>query len=257
MSDKKTLRVLSIDWDFFQIVDKKTLMMSYPDGVDLGGEISQFVWQQYYSNPFHKDRLSAVTIDKKKLHQLENALYLNAMDHLPDAMICNSHKNIYDFIINRCSKDGYSKINIDHLDMHHDMVNSNKELDCGNWISHLKEKYPTHVTWIANPISKSVYNLDEEDKFDIIREDLVELVNRRWDLVFLCRSDSWTPPHLDKYFVDLANFLSMVCASNTQVEKGILDSRWTDEYIKSIEVMSKELEEMRINATCGSDLSFD
>lgn len=49
----------------------------------------------------------------------------------------------------------------------------------------------------------------------------------------------------------------MVCASNTQVEKGILDSRWTDEYIKSIEVMSKELEEMRINATCGSDLSFD
>ena len=35
MMKKQKLRVLSIDFDYFQVVDKDTVQSCYPDGIDL------------------------------------------------------------------------------------------------------------------------------------------------------------------------------------------------------------------------------
>ena len=127
----------------------------------------------------------------------------------------------------------YDTINIDHLDMHHDIFSDNQDsLNCGNWLSFIKEEMNTNVTWIANPISKEVYGLDGKE-FDVVRTDLKEIQNHTWNMIFLCRSDNWLPPHLDGYFEDLAGFLARI-GGEYWVEEGILKSRWTKKYQNSI-----------------------
>lgn len=39
----RPINILSIDFDYFQNVDSKTLLMHYPDGIDLPEELSRFI----------------------------------------------------------------------------------------------------------------------------------------------------------------------------------------------------------------------
>ena len=60
--------------------------------------------------------------------------------------------------------------------------------------------------WLANPISKEVYGLNTSD-FDCINTDINLIKNFKFDLLFLCRSDNWLPPHLDIYFDNFLQYL--------------------------------------------------
>lgn len=195
----KSLKILSIDFDFFQDVTRDDLYM-YPDGIDLPTEISTLVWQtKYLSYP----ELEKIKVDDKKIEKMKDIIEFQ--DEQVPVMVSRSHKDIYGFIVGQNKP--FDRLDLVNIDMHHDLFNGNETLDCGNWISFLIEKYPAYkVTWIANKISKDVYGL-KGSRFDVITENLDIIKNKKFDVIFLCRSDNWLPLHLDKDFDDFQNIL--------------------------------------------------
>ena len=103
---------------------------------------------------------------------------------------------------------GAASVDVTNVDMHHDLFNDNPYLDCGNWLMHIRNEIPnTHISWVANPVSEDVYGFDDQLK-SMVSNTLESVKNRKFDIVFLCRSDNWLPPHLDDEFQELVNFIA-------------------------------------------------
>lgn len=222
---KNKLRVLSIDFDFFQKVDLETILNYYPDGIDLPTSMSTLIWSTRYKNIKTKQQITKVKINEKKFKDIQKILEKNPT---AKCMITQSHVNIYDFIMkNYVSGQG---IQLFHLDMHHDMFNDNNDLDCGNWISFLKNSVnKLSVLWYPNDISEKMYGI--EDLHKTMMYDLNLLVKEKFDLIFLCRSDNWVPPHLDIYFEQLKNKLIETCGmKNIVISKDIRSPRKIEEF---------------------------
>ena len=194
----KTLRVLSVDFDFFQRVNVETLMYCYPDGIDLPPDLTTITWASHYN--FQADRLKKVTVDRKRLTQLKQII--RNQNPLIKVMVVSSHVHIYDFILSNMP--GYDQCDIINIDMHHDMFNNNNRLDCGNWVTHIKKAIPNcNITWIANKISNEVYGLKDLP----VKYEFDDIMDKTFDLLFLCRSDTWLPPHLDKNFAEVVRLI--------------------------------------------------
>lgn len=197
------MKVLSIDFDFFQRVDKSTVKTCYPDGIDLPTDLSTIVWSSIYANPFSEERVRAVNINDDETNEMKSLIERQSSSC--KVLITNSHKHIYDFIGEGMSSglfDNNDKLWVTHIDMHDDMFNDNPELDCGNWVQHVFNTYDTALEWIANPISRTVYGLEGE-QFDFIKTSIKDTRMKKFDYVFMCRSDNWLPPHLDVYFDEM------------------------------------------------------
>lgn len=228
----KTLTVLSIDFDFFQIVDEDTIRTCYPDGHDNTTELSMFVWSSYYVDKYLKEKITNVKPNETKLRQLMNIL--RKCNMFTPSLVANSHKHIYDFIHNQLKSTNSEKLELINIDMHHDMFDNGDELDCGNWVSLIKKDIPTEFTWIANEISEKIYG-DSFDKNDKLQTDFNCLKNKKIDAIFICRSDTWLPPHLDKSFDKLLkfmcnNFYNVIC------EKCVTTPRNMTPLIKQLEM---------------------
>ena len=206
----KPKKVLSIDFDYFQIVDMET-MNDYPDGRDNTPFLSEIVWTHRYAE---RPALFDVGFNESEYEKLLSLLE-NQNNKTP-VLISYSHKDIYDFIHEVCPSD--SPLEVVNIDMHHDYSNANEELDCGNWVSHLQQEYKTFKwRWIANPVSTEMYEAHELDNL-ISTSINTSLEKEKYDAIFLCRSDTWLPPHLDSRFENLlkyfANVFNSVKASN-------------------------------------------
>lgn len=214
------MNILSIDFDYFQKVTKEQLAF-YPDGIDNSTALSEAVWGSNYAS--YGKEIRKVDIMQEEL-DLAEVILLNQDCDIP-VMITNSHIHIYDFINEHLLTD--EKLNICNVDMHHDIMNENDNLDCGNWIGYLineraEQGQKTHLEWIHNPVSLSVFGIEEEMKQfgNKVFSSLKSISDKRFDAVFLCRSDTWTPPHLDKYFTELCNVIKSSFCS-VKIEKGI------------------------------------
>lgn len=209
-------KVLSIDFDFFQDATKDALH-HYPNGVDVSSELSTLVWGKYYIPPT-KDIIESVTINRLLYCQMM-AILSNLRPDIP-VKIANSHKHIYDFIHEHREDKSVAVFNVD---LHHDLFNDNSEIDCGNWLKHLKEDLPdTNIHWIARPVSLECYGIDDKDI--PVETNFEKIKDIDFDAVFLCRSDPWLPPHLDGYFDRMVE----LCASvfdNALAEKQVLKPR--------------------------------
>lgn len=220
-SEKNSLNVLSIDFDVFQNVTADALKACYPDGHDMSTNMSRIVWSGYYANPNTHDMLDGVTINQPLLDEFINGVK-KCRNNIP-VLVANSHVNIYDFIRNNMYARNITKLNLINADLHHDMCNDNYTMDCGNWIKYVAQDYDAKITWIANPVSPDIFGLDEKItnhmKFDFSDVDFEKI-----DLLFMCRSDPWFPPHLDKYFDRVVKIL---CIKFTDIsgEKGITTPR--------------------------------
>ena len=179
---KDTLNILSVDFDYFQKVDVETLFY-YPDGHDFSAEMSVMIWASHYANKYESEKILKVEVDTDKLNHVQSVIQksCNKNSHV---MICNSHKHAYEFIKDVYKEHGNTgKVNIYNIDMHHDMFNNNPNVDCGNWVSHILKDVPnSNVTWIANPISKEVFELDKS-KFALVSEDLSIIDDIKFDAV--------------------------------------------------------------------------
>ena len=191
------MRILSIDFDFFQDADKETIETCYPDGIDYSTSMSSVIWANHYAK---YKKLNKVSINKY--------LYLNILEiiakqhkYIP-ICVAQSHAYIYKFIKELKKLNPKEKLKIVNIDLHHDVCNDNEDLDCGNWISHVVEAYPgTQIGWIAREASLDIFDLTKEEILDIgIETDFKKIRNTQFDAIFICRSDMWLPPHLDEYF---------------------------------------------------------
>lgn len=218
------MRVLSIDFDYFQNVSKEMLFY-YPDGVDNSTDMSEIVWSNYYSEP--DSAINKVGIMQNEFDTIKRIL--TSVEPDCPVMIANSHIHIYNFICGLCVAN--ETLSVVNVDMHHDFVNDCVKLNCGNWLSHLVERQKSaggqfSFGWVANPVSLSMYDIDNPDRDelkvlkDLILTSLSEIEGKPFDAVFMCRSDTWSPPHLDKYFIELCD-VARRHFDSIIIEKGI------------------------------------
>lgn len=216
-------RVLSVDFDVFQNIPSKKLLEAYPDGFDVSTDISCQMWKLCYRNPEKASMLAQISADECRLRGAMHLIEKSCNDETP-IMIVNSHKKIYDWIFEHYNAKNYQGLQIVNLDMHHDMFNENSNLGCGNWISHVKKREPNlAIEWVCNPISKEVYGLNSPE-FSFINDQIDRFLGTHFDLLFICRSDNWLPPHLDKHF---RNFCESILCNHPKavMETDILKPR--------------------------------
>ena len=197
-------KILSIDFDFFQNVDRNMLSI-YPDGIDLPPDLSGMVWASHYMNSVTSDgrTIDDVAIDIANLWDMMQNI-IPYQRYITPVMICHSHKHIYEFI-HDCLPDTSRPLSVTNIDLHHDMFNDHDFLDCGNWLRYIKDEYKDFKQlWIPKRASMDMYGLSDVKDVDEVTYDLSVLDHKKFDAVFLCRSDMWLPPHLDRYFISLA-----------------------------------------------------
>lgn len=107
----------------------------------------------------------------------------------------------------------YDIINIDH---HHDISYSAEEapLECGNWVEYLyKQNCINSYTWIHNP--NSCFPMPNKIKtkvnFNYSHQNFNEfdLNSLKPDLIIICLSPEWVPPHIVPLFqiwMDMASY---------------------------------------------------
>jgi hypothetical protein len=205
------MKILSVDYDFFVNVSSNIATVYYPDGIDTRNKgVNEIIWSSHYSQlPF----LYNLNINKKHIKDFKKIL-LNQNCNIP-VKISESHVEIYDFILDQWNYE--EDIELTNIDFHHDIFNTNNYLDCGNWIGNLKdeielENYNFRLKWMTRPESLKTYGFNDLDKNKLkdkvnIYTNMDCISNETFDILFLCRSDPWTPPHLDKHFIDLINFI--------------------------------------------------
>jgi hypothetical protein len=172
-----------------------------------------------------------LNINKKLIKHIKKII--DSQPYTTPALITESHIEIFDFILRFWDKN--SDVELVNIDFHHDMFNGNKTLDCGNWIQYIKQEINNNdhellLRWITREESLNVYKIYNDSRMQrildekIISTDLSIIDNKGFDIIFLCRSDPWTPPHLDKHFSDLLYFIGERFP-NTRVEDVVLENR--------------------------------
>ena len=251
------MNVLSIDFDYFQNVSEKVLQ-NYPDGIDSSTIESEYIWADCYNKP-HND-ISKVRIIDKEFETIKRIL--TTIEPSSPIMIANSHKHIYNFIVERAKAD--SPLSVVNVDMHHDFINDNPKLDCGNWISHLEERQEDgkfRLRWVANPISVSMYGLFDNISGSellalkkMIPTSLSDIEDERFDAVFMCRSDTWTPPHLDKYFTELCK-VAKSHFGEVIMENGIDTPRTF--YLDYVKILTEYLDSAKAEIKAKNDFELE
>lgn len=231
----KTINVLSIDWDYFMNATAGQRSMMFPDGgTELPyKDISSIIWLNYYA--------SSPLLKVGALDSLETFIETVKSGLTPktQVMIADSHKYIFPFLSSNVSPG--ETIKLYNVDFHHDIYDNNlTELHAGNWLHFTAKEFSkkSSYTWIKRKDS----DLDTIDKSFPLRqvaEEFSELENVEWDYIFLARSGMWSPPHLDPLFAQSFSFLKE--KNHTELEIGIFESRYDEEFEKNVDIMKSML----------------
>lgn len=218
----KKLNVLSLDWDFFINADMYTRCNLFPDCPNEGypDQLKEIIWLSRYQSL----ELEKIDVRKDCIKEI-HALMCNAFFNPISVLVADSHKHCYDFVCQVYDTIGFSGINLTNVDFHHDMYLNGQDVDCGNWLYKLYRKYDDKIdiTWIHHPDSDTTFEHLDEGKIQLTT-DIKKIHSYNWDIVFICRSSMWSPPHLDNDFVDL--FKPMTLNYNSSFEPGIFESRF-------------------------------
>jgi hypothetical protein len=173
----------------------------------------------------------------------------------PKLVIADSHKELYRYL----KRLGKSRVY--NFDAHHDLWRDNKEVDCGNWLFRATEDgYVKGIYWIAPSWSEEFNNGDEYwfngnkgysqyinghyyNKMPIYKEDI--------DLLFICRSSAWVPPHLDKSFIKMIKQVQLF-TNPLEMAGGIIkrDYPTRAEATKTFKQMEKMMAKFRKEQKC-------
>lgn len=220
MRKDKAINILSIDFDYFVNASIEERMTIFPDANDnLAIGMNTFLWANRYGTPVMMNQKELLDVEclEGELNQLIK--YLRGVaGQVPRVVVVNSHVELYKEVNDmvRLYEGACKKVNMIHIDHHSDCykVSDRRELNCGNWINHLvnsvSNRKELSIKWIHNKDSE----LESIEDFSGIVEDFSDgtnmyedlsstFSNHTPDLIFLCKSVPWTPPHLDHYFDDL------------------------------------------------------
>ena len=240
------MKILSIDWDYFIDCTFTDRVMKFPDGgnENIGIAMSTYIWATRYACC---PEIADIKVRSKEIDALKKIVEHNKQEYF---FICaDSHQHLGEFILNedmeqKIKKEGITIVNIDH---HHDMFGLGEELNCGNWLNKVLDKYPeATVKWIHN---------DDSDIEDFVGTESTDMndASGEYDVIYLCRSAIWSPPHLDKEFGVLNRFIAKRCAY--PIFRQEIMNRWDSEYKKDIEVQKAQIDESRRKLSESLNLS--
>lgn len=187
------MRILSIDFDYFIDATMETREMCFPDGHDnLSPAMTKFLWDRRYD--FH-DNLKDIGV----IEDYDKMCELLKNTECRRVLIADSHKEIEKFFSEIRPDEDLELINID---FHHDMyVTGGDTLDCGNWLRFLVDlKQDAKITWVRREDS-DVESLS--GTFPYYHTTDITEVQGEFDLIFICFSSPWTPPHLYDKFLEM------------------------------------------------------
>ena len=203
-------RILSLDWDYFIKATSTQRLMLFPDGgnENISYELQDFIWNSRYSGSPEIRSIGILKDDYETIHKMlswftHKYQYSEVSNTHKKMLVTVSHKWIYDFIIQRTKcKEHFEVYNVD---FHHDMYNfrtHDEEVNCGNWVNCLMEKRPNmQYFWVKREDSDIRVIGGDPAPCDI--KSIRDIERLEFDYVFICRSDCWSPPHLDNYFETL------------------------------------------------------
>ena len=181
-------KVLSIDFDYFLDTDIDTREDKFPEG----DESIEPNWK-YWCEKYPEINVIGVIDSYYKL------LKFLKTQNPRKFLYADSHGEIA-----RLFDDFSDDMVIDHYDFHHDNWFGNSEVNCANWVRRLKCKYPNaKVIWHYR--EDSITNaLDGEFPYE---KTLDDSYSGKYDIIFMCFSPEWTPPHFRGYYKDLIRAL--------------------------------------------------
>lgn len=187
------MRILSIDFDYFIDTDMETRVMCFPDGHDnFAPALTQFIWNSRYD--FHENiRDLGVIADYDKMCDFLKSRQVGRV------LIADSHREIAQFFDSVKPDEDLEIINID---FHHDMyITGGSTLDCGNWLRFLADLKPdADIKWVMREDSDTEALTGE---FPYATTTNIDEVQGEFDLIFICFSSPWTPPHLKPRFDEM------------------------------------------------------
>lgn len=218
------MKVLSIDWDYFVNASCDDRLVYFPDG---GNEnmcemLQNIVWGSRYMDK-HLKNFGVCDIEFIKKVLLKNSSNANKIK----VCVRDSHKEAYPFITSK--RKSLRDVEIYNIDFHHDVYDFNRGVDCGNWALRCFEM-GANVFWLGREDSDDKAVKYDKGVLSRISED--DILKQEFTHIFLCRSSMWSPPHLDKYFIELIHFMIKECGYSVDVpdellgERGILDMNY-------------------------------
>jgi hypothetical protein len=234
-------KILSIDWDYFIDASLDERSLYFPDGgnEELSMHIQNIIWVSRYMKI--KDRKSLIDFEvrKKDITTLQHILLDNSE---AITLIADSHKHIYEFIHELREKYGWGKIDITNIDYHHDLFDIGEGINCGNWFNHLiNEGIVGNSTWIKHSDSDTSTMVGKIEE----KTSLKDIENEGFSAIFLCRSNMWSPPHLDAEFNKVVSLIKRRFTSGVKMQHGTDKDRYVtyayDLAIKDQEELLKRL----------------
>lgn len=232
------INILSIDFDYFIHFASRESALFCPDsGIEYQDDLAQLCWMTKYATALSAG-VNMETILSLRDADLDFVKSIIKQQEDPYCMVCDSHANILNFALRIFQGE---PITIYNVDAHHDSYprrHEEKEIapcDCGNWATTLLDmKVVESIYWISpedEPHSPAGNDcMDPRIKTNLRLCDLSNVSS--FDGIFLCRSGSWTPPHLDRGFLTLAQLLVQPDGGwECRLQKGIMDSRYNDDFI--------------------------
>lgn len=211
----KRLKVLSIDWDYFIDATAGERAVMFPDGgnENLSAAICNYIWAVRYVD---NEKLAEVPLDGAALGRVKNLLK-STIGKGTHIVVADSHKHMYKEVLSLFRNLSHEVVDLWNIDFHHDVYNMDNPVgvDCGNWLGLLSHASDPQSTfhWIGRGDSDIGGNKSGDstvlDRFPWLELSTIsEIPNEEpFDLVFLCRSGMWSPPHLDNSFLSLTRFL--------------------------------------------------
>lgn len=240
------MRVLSVDFDYFVKATASQRACLFPDA---GTEkfplsLQNYIWSTRYGNP----DLEKIEVESEAIYQMMK-VFSNRTE-ATKLMIVDSHRYIYDFIKDNYDSGKYSGLDIINIDYHHDYFNIGDELNCGNWVNALydvdsKYRFTTvnknRYRWVCKPDSDISRELEGKKWFSYMSFKQLLQEDEPFDLIFICRSGMWSPPHLDEYFKDL--YMPLTFTMDALMQSN-LEDRYTAEFKAAAMESKKQTEEI-------------
>lgn len=191
------MRILSIDFDYFIDTTMEIREMNFPDGNDnFSPKITEIIWNRCYDFYEGLNKIGVIKDYDKMCEFLKNL-------KSGKVLFADSHREIEKFFSEVKQNEDLELI---HIDFHHDMyITGGETLDCGNWLRFLAELKPNlNVTWIRRSDSDTTSLCGD---FPYKHTTDISTVQGEFDLIFVCFSSPWTPPHLHDHFLKMCGTL--------------------------------------------------
>jgi len=132
---------------------------------------------------------------------------------------------------------------IDHVllvDAHHDCWREDGlgvekreiKIYCHNWLRvWLSKGRNRRVTWVRPKWSEGLFEIPKDLRK---RVSLTDKIDGKIDRVHICRSGCWTPPWLDKQFVQFVEERKAVVIKLQSDQWDPMVERWTEEFLRSL-----------------------